>query len=677
MKYIRIVFFVFVGLAGLSLTNLKNDNSIEAFFVKSSPSYQQYQDFVKKFGFDETHIFGVCGDLKQEGVRKMVERFTNDLKKIPHVAHVISPLDFLNSSDPLKGRALAEDSGFWKEGMESFPIYLFFDEKVKENRTETYKDLKQIRNKWQGEFSCVHMAGQTILNASLNSSGEEVGKKFFPVLLIFTVIFLWLLYRNVIFVIAPLIAVTTSEILTAGIITACGIPFSLVLTLIPTMVFIFTLSSSIHIQNHFMLLYRRRLKGEQTLLSEDEVDALLWQTYQEKKKPLIFTLITTGLGFLSLALSSIEPVRNLGIFTAIGCLMIGLSVWLVLPPLLRWCHLGKKGMGIIMIPATEHFIPVILEKLVKFRYFLTTACLLFVIGAAFIVPKLPVETNALNYYPESNPLKSDFVWMEKNITGMSPVNLLINRYHDQVSEDNFIKLVGESKEVLTVLHDENFGFLDAQHFFSGGQERIILLTKYGDATTLNGLKEEVQNAAKKTGIGKVIFTGQHPLLLESQEEIINTLVKSLLMAILVIGAALFLIVRDIPLTLAAGIPNLASIFAVFFFMYFLNIPIDITTVTVATVALGIAVDDTIHLIVHYKEERDKNMDFMSAMKETLEIVSLPVIYTTILVAVGFSVFLLSDFLPVNYFGGLMSLTMISALILDLFITPAAIRLLHR
>ena len=108
-------------------------------------------------------------------------------------------------------------------------------------------------------------------------------------------------------------------------------------------------------------------------------------------------------------------------------------------------------------------------------------------------------------------------------------------------------------------------------------------------------------------------------------------------------------------------------------MRFFSIPIDITTVTVAAVALGIAVDDTIHIMIHFRQKRMENAPFEESVKWALRTVSAPVIVTSVIIGFGFATLTLSEFLPIRHFGILMCVTIFTALIFDLIVTPVVMK----
>ncbi|RMD52544.1 MAG: hypothetical protein D6828_05570, partial [Nitrospirae bacterium] len=130
-----------------------------------------------------------------------------------------------------------------------------------------------------------------------------------------------------------------------------------------------------------------------------------------------------------------------------------------------------------------------------------------------------------------------------------------------------------------------------------------------------------------------------------------------------------LIFRNLILSILAMIPNIIPIALNIVIMAISGIPLNVATVMIASISIGISVDDTIHFIVRYWQEYPISRDVKGAIKSTLQHVGRPVIFTTLINMIGFSVLMLSDFMPIKYFGLLMVFTLLSALIADLVLLP--------
>lgn len=650
-------------ICGYFALGLTADNSIESFFIKSSDGARTYEKFLKEFGADEALGVGVCGGPEDKTVMQNLKDLSADLLKLPNAIEVISPARLIPGGvDPVEAKSMAKASGFLSPDGAAMLALVFFDNGVKNNRRKIYEETRRIKDRWAPEFSCFHIAGHTVINAALDFSGEEVVKKYFPILLVFTVAMLFAMYRNIILIAAPLMITAFAQALTLGIIAISNVPFGLALTLIPTMVFIFTVASTIHICFHFLTL----LHGDPMA----EVDDVIQKTYDEKMGAVFYSLATTAAGFFSLALSLVEPIRNLGLFAGIGCLMILASVWIMLPSFLKRVKRESSHSAFVIIRWKGNLLEKVALDAIRFRYAIIVACV--VIGAVSVgaFKSLPVNTNALEYFHDSSPVRQDVLWMEKNLAGISQVNLLIDATLPDNKKKIFIEALKGSKEVVSVITKKSLEGFDYPVMEASGRERIILQCVTGGKRSLDILLKEIDQAGKLAGTGNVKVTGLYPLILESQEEMIRTLTRSLGMAMVAIAVLLMFIARSVPLVMAVAIPNLTAVFTVFLFMRLLSIPIDLITVTIAAVVLGIAVDDTVHLLMSYRKHIATEKSSMLAIQKSIRQVGAPVIMTSVILGIGFLTFSTSSFLPIAEFGVLMCAAIFTALVLDLVATPA-------
>ena len=165
-----------------------------------------------------------------------------------------------------------------------------------------------------------------------------------------------------------------------------------------------------------------------------------------------------------------------------------------------------------------------------------------------------------------------------------------------------------------------------------------------------------------TGLGMVVSASSH-LLTKGQ-------VKSLSLTIVLVFGIMFVLFLSVKVGLIAILPNLFPIIINFGMMGWLGIELSMATSLIASIAIGLAVDDTIHYLVRYNREFKKNLDDELALKETIKHVGRPIVFTTLTIGVGFSILTLSSFKPTAIFGVMMVITMFSALVADLILLPS-------
>ena len=154
------------------------------------------------------------------------------------------------------------------------------------------------------------------------------------------------------------------------------------------------------------------------------------------------------------------------------------------------------------------------------------------------------------------------------------------------------------------------------------------------------------------------------------QSLFNSQIKTLGLMLILLGTLFFLLFRSLKIMMIAMIVNIIPISIIFGVMGFFDIPLDMMSITIASIAIGIAVDDTIHYLHRYKKEYKKDHNYVEAMKRSHQSVGYAMYYTSITIMIGFLVLVLSEFTPTIYFGLLTVLAMFSALMTDLLLLPA-------
>ena len=188
------------------------------------------------------------------------------------------------------------------------------------------------------------------------------------------------------------------------------------------------------------------------------------------------------------------------------------------------------------------------------------------------------------------------------------------------------------------------------------------------------LVDRIEAQAKQTIREPATYkiTGIAPLINAAQQSLIDTQIRSFTLAAGLILVLIGLFMKSFKALVAAVLPNLAPILSVFGVMVIFGIAIDAATVMIASIAIGIAADDTIHFLAHYRTEKLNGLDTLSAVGNTLEKAGRAITCTSVVTTAGFVIMLLADFQPIQYFGLFAGITMIMAWVGDVFILPACV-----
>ncbi len=439
------------------------------------------------------------------------------------------------------------------------------------------------------------------------------------------------------------------------------------------------------------------------------------QTVSESWQPCFLTSLTTAIGFASLMVSHVPSIRQFGAAAAAAMFIEYFLTFTLLVFLLPWIGRGPKGH-----PPSRWLISPLVRSYPKWAYGALTLFLIITGLSLYEATKIRVDSDIVEYFHHSTPVYKDAIFIDKHLGGIQTIEIslkaekgdfldpdLLSRanqvvnwlkndpmFSEIVSPVDFFKLMNRAfhnedpnyfclpkKRDLLAQYLLLYGGTELEHFMDDSQTwiRISARTPVHSSEKLNKKLQELNRYLKKTFADKYVktkLTGKTYLTNRVIDEIVRSQTESLAIAAILIFALMFLILRSVKIGLLSIPPNIFPIIANFGFMGLLNIPLNTATATISAVAIGIAVDDTIHLLVAYqKARRQKNP--IEAVREALEKKGLAAITTSLVLIIGFCVLWASRFIPTVQFGFLCAFVMLWALLADLFLTPALIKLGRR
>jgi hypothetical protein len=709
-RYRRPVLLVVSLLALLllpGLWKLETDNSPEQFFVSHSPLRDSYDELLATFGENQVVRLALSGPelWSEEGIT-LLARLEEELKEIPGIEWSGGPLERVAAprDDPAELRnallesPLARQLGFISRDGHTVTLTAGLVDGPATSHRETLAQLDGLLADLPPGIEG-QSVGLPVLNRALDHSSEEITRIFFPLLALFAVVLLALHQRHATGVLIPLAFVGFCELLTLALMGYLGVRLNLVLAILPPLLFVIALATALHLQLHF----RRRARNLSTL----EACSCTWR---EKGWSVLWTGLSTIIGFASLAVSGVAPVRALGLWAAAGIAGLTLAAFLFLPPLFAtWPPEPGGGFE----ASSRRLGTFIARWTFRNRRGVLLTTLAFTVLAAAGIPRLRVETNALRYLAEDHPVRRAMEGLENQGIGLSSVEILITDAFTSPEEVERLAFLAERWEGdASILGTVSAGlFLQeaASRFPPGlpgvvrrnlaldalrGREdtRALLrgwLTEDGtrarvtvfvptiDEERLRPLMERLSTQARNVfPEGQVVITGQLPLLVESQRQLLRTLGLSLAFTILGVGFILRLLLPGMRLALLALLPNLWPVVGILGFMGWTGVPLDIATVMVASVVLGLAVDDSLHTLGHFRHLAP-GLGAPGALVRTLNLTAPAYLLTGALLTAGFGVCALSSFAPTARFGLLSALAIGLAVLGDLFLLPALLSLTPR
>jgi len=440
-------------------------------------------------------------------------------------------------------------------------------------------------------------------------------------------------------------------------------------------------------------------------------------TLQELWKPCMVAALTTVAGFVSLLVSDIPPMRHFGVAAAIGTLFSLLIAFTFLPacwllvrrPVARRHDPLEPDLfdGLLLRLGT-----LVTQQPRRIIVLVALVALLAVLG----VLRLRVETNLLEYFDKGTALVQDTLYVEHHLAGVEDVRislradepdqiLTLDTLHHiqavvrfleaQPGVDRVTSLLDYLKAMNQAFHNEDRRFYrlpesepliqqymllydgkDLVHFLDEDRQWAAVYVRVHDHSSaqIGQLIEETRRHLAAdlppTLTGRV--TGPAVLVTNLVDTLVRSQTESLALASLVIFAMVALLFRSIGTGLLAMLPNLLPILLNLGLMGWLGIPLDTATAMIAAVAIGIAVDDTVHLLSTYRGHLAHGATPPQAVSLSLAAKGRAVIFTTLVLTAAFGIVTVSRFLPTAHFGALSAVTMVSALVGDLVFLPSLI-----
>ena len=708
-------------IALLFASKVHVDNRLESWVRRDKSETERYHHFRQTFGSDEYVIVAVTGQpLFVDSTMDPLLDALEALERIPQVARV--------SGLPTVYRDLfgAEDVGELEEEMQSTPFYrnLFIsaDGEIAGLLIETEPDptaggrrdlvvaIAAALEPLDEIGLDVHLAGPPVLDVALDSTSAREAGRTFPLAFLASLVALLLLLRSIRAVLVAVCCASLTIALDFGLMGLLDRPLNMVTAVLPALLWVLGLANLIHLLRRYLDL---RGSGRST---EDAVESAWNQT----SYPCLLSALTTAAGFISLTAATITPVRELGLFAATGMVFSVLVNLTVGPTLIRWLRIPATGSRTTE-QGWESRLPIGGTKLLAFS-------ILLALGAMFTLRSLRVEANPLQFFSRDARIVQDYELISTRLTGMSTLEVLITTPHGWLDSDawpvlervagelaaldavarvvsplDFLKKLSHwdqnfdpeayklprdeqrARDLVAELDESSMEELDRLVGPNGKEIRLSVLVNEMDSSPFQNVTRVAEEALRSLPLGfDGGVTGIVLQVVTAQLTLVQTQLRSFGLAFAAVFIVIFLGLRSWRLTLASVVPNLLPILSAFATMSLFAIPLDAATVMVASVALGIGVDNTVHFLAHYRRligedelngsgERTEDGSTrlrQSALRSTLTTVGAAMSVTTVAAGIGFFSLCRSEFVPLSYFGSLSGIAILVALVADLVVLPA-------
>ena len=628
-------------------------------------------------------------------------------------------LDGLATRDPadIRRRALEDDlirGDLVSENGSTTAIIVGFDEdRIDEVRAGVIQQIHDIVDPRLPAGVRAYYNGSLEISETYNRITLDNQRKFTPPILLFTVLAIYLSFRSWRKTLLAMFAVLVSLLWTLGLYSLMGFSFNVLASMLVPLIVVLAIADDVHIMQHWD--EERRHGG---------VEQAFKATVAQLTAPLLGASATTALGMLSLATSNVVAVRSFGVGAAVG-IMVDFVISLVLMPTLLTLVKPETAEA----PHEKYFLAP-LKAIARFSCARPGRVLAVSVGLAVLaslgILRLRVDTNHISFFSANHPLGQSAAVIDKELGGVYSFQIMLEGPPESLKTPDALQRVDRLEEALRrfpyvrkvtsvadyvkrINKELNDGRADANVvpadanmiaqelfvFALGGEGRHelerVVASDYSRAQISIKLQsmssdlvleqvEEADRMAKEafegTGI-TVLTTGSGRLFSTLDHYLVMSQLSSFGTAFFTVFGVIFLVFRSFRFGLLTIAPNLLPVLAVLGVMGYLGISMNVATVMVASVALGIVDDDTIHFINRYRREAAAGKSTDEAIEIATAHEGRASLTTALINSAGFGVLLLSEYKPTAWFGGLLALTMLTAFLAEVFILPATIKLLPR
>ena len=491
-----------------------------------------------------------------------------------------------------------------------------------------------------------------------------------------------------------LAGVTIGSPITLAIMQIIGQNITIVNSMVPIMLLIIGVADAIHMEQSFI----HYLNGKRS------VPEAVHKMFGTMGLPCLMTTVTTAIGFLSLRMANIEAIRDFGLNVAIGVIIVYIMNIIFVPFLL--IHLPSKQINFTkwFSDGLNHFLYFSSQLVISHPKKITYVFVTLIIYSIWMLPKLSMDQKFNEEVQSEHPIRFNQMLLEQEFTGFLGPEVsvkIINDNHlwDTDVMDNLSSFESALRNHPDILQVRSYlsylpdGIPDSlvKIFLKDLRDDPILKYQIQEVITLDGKWASVIVRTKDMGTKKakifkdwikeistrelgpnfeVEMVGQWWLAQRGMMNILNDMLSSFVTACILILPIMALLLRNMRLFFISLLPNIFPMLAALAFMAIVGISVRIGTAMILAIALGIAIDDTIHFMIHLREQDSKSNDRNEIVKLTIAQTGKAILYTSVILVIGFISMLSNDLIAIQDMGIVASFTIIIALLADLFFVPA-------
>lgn len=716
---------------------VKTVDNVDYFTLENDPDVEFYDKFKEVFGNDEFFVIAFeKADIFTEENLTLLKQITEELETIDDIREIRS---LANVDDTIGGRDYFEIRKFLEEiprdpkELENLkkralanPLYVknlispdartaailisaYDRPEDGDYRKRLIAKCSAVLKPYQQHVAEFHLAGWTTTNLHLSQYMKDDMAVFIPVTFLLITLIILLFYRNIRLTLLAVANIFICMGCTMGLFTLAGITLNNVTTIVPPLVMALALCDTVHIFSH--------------------MDRRMLQKYPDKQKalaavlrsvvsPCFLTSLTTAVGFLSLSVSRIPPIKEFAWIASAGMVFEFIFSFFFLPPLILFFSPKKIYLDHDKGRVLTLFLGHISGFVQRHSKMIAGGSLAMVFCAVWYTGNIQVETNLIDYFKAKSPVRTALSFVENRLSGVGTLDIsLVGDSENAFKEPEHLNIIDTLQQHIKTLdsvdvvnsfvdyikemnqsfHNENPAYYtipesraavaqylllydsdEIEDFINDSYDQARIAIRISEHSSLRQAEivSSIQRFISKMNVPhlNIRITGRAVQDVNTIDALVKGQVYSLSVAIGIIGVIMVFVLRSLAIGGLSLVPNLFPIIVNFGIMGLFGIPLNTATALIAAVAIGISVDDTIHFLSEYKKKRSEGSTISGSIDEVISLKGRAIVSSSLILCIGFSVLVLSRFVPTANFGILSAIIMITALIGDLLVLPSILLL---
>ena len=720
-------------ILGSNIPKLRLDPDVKAMLPPDFDLIVSMDQMDELFGGSELVIMALTGDdIFSQPTLEKIAKMTSEIEAFPFVEKVVSltnAADVIGSEDGFEVSEIIEEFPQGQAEVEQIKqrlqrnellygnivsrdftstalIVMLANSDKSNSDEEIYQALTALKRRYEHP-EIIHLAGYSLTRQALSVVMQRDILILFPYGVVLMIFFLVFSFRSWIGAFLPFVILILIAVNTLGLMGLLGLKFTIIGLVIPVMLIAVTSSYSIHIISHYFEEYAI----ESGSRSKDEI---IRSSLGLLITPVFLSALTTLIGFLSLQSHVLPPIRELALLVSFGIVVAFILSLTFLPAALK------------ILPFSVHLqegrssrrFNVFLDRWGRFFVHHKTIFLVILVGAVLLIgtgiPRIRVDTNPVCFWNKQSEIRqsNDFIdqyfggssqlsiWAKGDIKSpefLQKMELLSEYLKSKPQVTQVVSIVDQLKLMNQAFHGDSVEYDCIPETREQVAQYLFLYTLSGDPEDLDQFVdydyEQAQIQARVIEMGSTAsyqlyrdckefisqnlsreefpeVTGLTALIGVLAKMVVNGQIRSLIVSIILVCLVTALIFRSLMAGLLSILPLTGAILIIFGLMGYLQINLDMATVMLSSILIGVGVDYMIHFLFRYRLEVRSGHSWTSAVPRTLRTSGKGILYNGISVVIGFCVLLFSGFLPIYFFGFLIVFSIIACLLGALTVLPS-------